>query len=217
MAAQLVPRLPAPAVDRRRPAATTRPALGGTAGQGTHSPATAHLPYEPQSVGAARRLVRGALREWQLPDLVEAGELLASELAGNAVKTGCGWRMTVAIEHLTDRCVRISVRDGYRSLPCLIEVGSGAEPGRGLALVHQLTGGHWGATAQAFGKTVHAECALLCGEGPGGVEGRRYRDRSRRSEASGPLRRRPGHRWLTHRGCSFSTYLFEHGSRRTDS
>ncbi|MFJ2191559.1 ATP-binding protein [Kitasatospora sp. NPDC087861] len=119
--------------------------------------AKALLPYEPQSAAAARRLVRTALRGWELEDLVEAGELIVSELAGNAAKTGCQRAMTVTVDRVTDRCVRISVRDGSRALPCLIDAGPAAESGRGLALVHELTGGHWGVTLETFGKTVHAD------------------------------------------------------------
>ncbi|MET9615383.1 ATP-binding protein [Kitasatospora indigofera] len=119
--------------------------------------ATALLPYEPQSAAAARRLVRTTLHEWELGDLVEAGELIVSELAGNAAKTGCRRRMAVTVVRVTDRSVRISVRDSSRTLPCLIDGGPAGESGRGLALVHHLTGGQWGATAEPFGKTVHAD------------------------------------------------------------
>ncbi|WP_329492994.1 ATP-binding protein [Kitasatospora herbaricolor] len=119
--------------------------------------ATALLPYEPQSAAAARRLVRTALQGWEMGDLVEAGELVVSELAGNAAKTGCRRSMAVTVERVTDRSVRISVRDSSRTLPCLIDAGPAAESGRGLALVHHLTGGQWGATAEPFGKTVHAD------------------------------------------------------------
>ncbi|MER7773237.1 ATP-binding protein [Kitasatospora sp. NPDC096140] len=119
--------------------------------------ARALLPYEPQSAGSARRLLRTTLRGWELDDLVEGGELIVSELVGNAAKTGCRLTMTVTVERITDRCVRISVRDGSRLLPCLIDAGPAAESGRGMALVHHLTGGHWGATPEPYGKTVHAD------------------------------------------------------------
>ncbi|KOV28234.1 hypothetical protein ADK60_18760 [Streptomyces sp. XY431] len=115
------------------------------------------LPYEPQSAAAARRLVRTVLRGWELEDLVEAAELVVSELAGNAAKTGCRLEMTVTVARITDRAVRISVRDGSRILPCLIDAGPAAQCGRGMALVHHLTGGHWGATPEPYGKTVHAD------------------------------------------------------------
>ncbi|AUY53713.1 ATP-binding protein [Streptomyces sp. CB01881] len=64
------------------------------------------------------------------------------QLVGNAAKTGCQRKMTVTVEGITDQCVRISVRDGSRTLPCLIDAGPAAESGRGLALVHHLTRGH---------------------------------------------------------------------------
>ncbi|WP_395297562.1 hypothetical protein ACF9IK_32005 [Kitasatospora hibisci] len=53
--------------------------------------------------------------------------------------------------------MRISVRDGSRALPCLIDAGPAAVSGRGMALVHHLTGGHWGVTLEPLGKTVHAD------------------------------------------------------------
>ena len=64
--------------------------------------------------------------------------------------------MAVTIARI-GRCVRISVRDGSRTLPHLIDAGPDAESGRGPALVHHLTRGHWGATPEPLGKTVHAD------------------------------------------------------------
>jgi anti-sigma regulatory factor (Ser/Thr protein kinase) len=119
------------------------------------------LPYEPRSAGAARRLIRTALCAWRLGELVEAGELVVSELAGNAVKTGCRKQMAVEVLRVTDRCVRISVSDGSRAMPCLIDASSDSESGRGLALVHYLTGGHWGVSLHGTGKTIHADLHLL--------------------------------------------------------
>ncbi|MFB7380812.1 ATP-binding protein [Kitasatospora purpeofusca] len=133
-------------------AAEEAPARSGAADR-----VDALLPYEPQSAAAARGLVRTALRDWELEDLVEAAELVVSELVGNAAKTGCRLEMTITVERITDRCVRISVRDGSRILPCLIDAGPAAESGRGMALVHHLTGGHWGVTLEPCGKTVHAD------------------------------------------------------------
>ncbi|MFD7734553.1 ATP-binding protein [Kitasatospora phosalacinea] len=127
----------------------------------TRPPATAFtrvlLPYHPRSASAARRLVRGALQEWGLEELVDAAELIVSELAGNAAKTGCHLKMAVMVERVTGTSVRISVRDGSRTLPCLIDAGPAAESGRGLALVHDITGGQWGAKLETDGKTVHAD------------------------------------------------------------
>ncbi|MFF2821246.1 ATP-binding protein [Kitasatospora cineracea] len=115
------------------------------------------LSYHPRSASAARRLVRDALLEWELEDLVDDAELVVSELVGNAAKTGCRLRMAVLVQRVTDSAVRISVRDGSRVLPCLIDAGLAAESGRGLALVHDLTSGQWGARLETDGKTVHAD------------------------------------------------------------
>ncbi|MFH9355344.1 transposase [Kitasatospora sp. NPDC017646] len=110
--------------------------------------ARALLPYEPQSASAARRLVRTTLRAWGRDDLVEVGELIVSELAGNAAKTGCRRKMTVTGERITERCVRISVRDGSRSLPCLIDSGYPcaelvtAAAGEGITMITPLLADH---------------------------------------------------------------------------
>lgn len=122
--------------------------------------ATARLPYKPESVGAARRLIRDKLTEWGLVDLVDAAELIVSELATNAVETGCQRHMTVVVSRVNAGTVRISVRDGSRSLPCLVDAGPDATSGRGIGIVHHLTDGHWGVTPDPFGKTVHPELRM---------------------------------------------------------
>ncbi len=119
-------------------------------------PATAFLPYERESCPAARRLVRDKLCEWGLEQLIDDAELIISELVSNTLKTGCLTQMVVAIRRPTDRTVRLSVRDGSRSLPVWIDAGPNAEGGRGLDIVHKLTKGRWGVSADPFGKTVHA-------------------------------------------------------------
>ncbi|GJF34103.1 ATPase [Kitasatospora sp. NE20-6] len=119
--------------------------------------ATARLPYEPSSAGAARRLVRDKLTEWQLADLVDDADIVVTELVSNAVKTGCRRRMVVGIRRITEQTVRITVRDGSRTLPAMVTAAPEDTSGRGLALVHELTCGHWGATPDTLGKTVHAD------------------------------------------------------------
>lgn len=71
--------------------------------------------------------------------------------------------MVVTVQQITIHSIRISVRDGSRSLPVFIQDGStdsGAESGRGMAIVHNLTRGNWGVQPEAFGKTVHADLRL---------------------------------------------------------
>ncbi|MEV7024312.1 ATP-binding protein [Kitasatospora sp. NPDC093558] len=65
--------------------------------------------------------------------------------------------MTVTLSIVADSVVRVSVRDGSRSLPVLIRASDDDEGHRGLGLVHQLTGGRWGVAVEPFGKVVHAD------------------------------------------------------------
>ncbi|MFD9688343.1 ATP-binding protein [Kitasatospora sp. NPDC059088] len=125
-------------------------------------PATVMLPYRGESAGEARRMVRGKLVEWGLPELIDAAEVVVSELVTNAVKTGCLARMTVTVRRVTDRTVRVAVRDGSRILPVLMVAGEDEEGHRGLALVHHLTGGRWGASVEVCGKIVHADLVVGC-------------------------------------------------------
>ncbi|MFJ3217683.1 ATP-binding protein [Kitasatospora sp. NPDC086801] len=132
-------------------------------------PATVRLPYLPESAGKARRMVREKLGEWGLPELVDDGELIVSELVANAAKTGCLTRMAVTIRRVGDRTVRVAVRDGSGALPVLMVAGEGEECHRGLALVHKLTKGRWGVVVEPFGKVVHADlvvggCGVPMGE-----------------------------------------------------
>lgn len=115
------------------------------------------LPYRPESAGRARRLVRATLTAWGLSHLIDTAALVTSELVTNAAKTGCQLAMTVSIELIAHATVRISVRDGSRSLPVLLRASDDDECHRGLALVHQLTDGRWGVTVEPLGKVVHAD------------------------------------------------------------
>ncbi|MDH6130954.1 anti-sigma regulatory factor (Ser/Thr protein kinase) [Kitasatospora sp. MAA4] len=119
------------------------------------------LPYQAESVSAARRLVRVQLALWGLDHLVEDAQVIVSELATNAAKTGCRLRMRVEIERLTEKAVQIRVTDGCRILPVMVKADGQDEGGRGIALIHHLTGGRWGADQLLNGKTVHAELGAV--------------------------------------------------------
>lgn len=114
------------------------------------------LPYKPESVRLARRFVHETLAEWGLDGLVDDALLVVSELVTNAAKTGCRRRMTVSVQRFGETSVRISVRDGSRSLPVLIRASAEDECHRGLELVDRLTGGRWGVELEPLGKVVHA-------------------------------------------------------------
>ncbi|MFJ1708534.1 ATP-binding protein [Kitasatospora sp. NPDC088346] len=160
------PAIPPTARAAARPPATVRAAQPAAARPPAPDVMKALLPYEPRSAAEARRLVRTALAAWGLEELADAGEVVVSELAGNAVRTGCHRSMAVTVERITEARVRISVRDGSRTLPCLIDAGPDAESGRGMALIHHLTAGQWGATPEPYGKTVHADLRTRPPHGP---------------------------------------------------
>ena len=124
-------------------------------------PATVALPYGPEAAGAARRMVRAKLTEWGLPDLAGDAALVVSELTTNASRTGCQRRMIISVRRIGPGAVRLAVRDCCKELPVLVIVADDqAENGRGLALVHALTAGRWGATLEPCGKTVWAELRM---------------------------------------------------------
>ncbi|MGW3075652.1 ATP-binding protein [Kitasatospora sp. NPDC001132] len=107
--------------------------------------------------GVARRPGRGKLREWDLGDLTGTAELILSELVANAARhTRRLTTMRVRIRHIDAGAVRISVRDGSRTLPMAIQAGNEDEGHRGMALVNRLAKGCWGADLDPRGKTVHA-------------------------------------------------------------
>ncbi|WP_051824799.1 ATP-binding protein [Kitasatospora aureofaciens] len=119
-------------------------------------PATVKLRYQPRAARAARQLVQRKLVEWNLDELIDAAELIITELVSNAVKTGCQTFMVVKVRRPTETTIRISVRDGSRAMPVLVRARENEECHRGLHLVHTLTEGQWGVTPDAFGKTVYA-------------------------------------------------------------
>ncbi|MFB8177705.1 ATP-binding protein [Streptomyces sp. NPDC055966] len=116
------------------------------------------LPRVGASVPIARRLVREALVDWDLPDLADAAELVVSELASNAVRHTRHWGLRLTILRLAGRGVRVAVTDKSRVLP--VKVTSCAEnvTGRGLALVDAVSQ-EWGTVRLSWGKRIWADGA----------------------------------------------------------
>lgn len=121
------------------------------------------LPNRAESARLARRLARAVLTcQWSTPEaLVDAAELLVSELVGNAVQhTGApafGLRMLRRRGWL-----RVEVRDPSRGLPCLLPVHDLDTSGRGLFLVDTLSD-RWGVDLLPRGKTTWFEMRLAEG------------------------------------------------------
>ncbi len=110
----------------------------------------------PGAVPCARLHARQVVREWGLAGLMEAIELIVSELVTNAVQASEGligsryagrWTPGVPPVRLwltsDSQCIVIQVWDGSHHVPRVQDVELDAESGRGLLLVESLSAG-WG-------------------------------------------------------------------------
>jgi len=115
------------------------------------------LPDDATAPGIARRSVRATLTRWQLPKLVDACVLAASELVTNARLHG---RPPVGLLlRRTVGGVRLEVNDGDPHLSARpVEEGSPdvAESGRGLDIVGAVSDDTWCERIPGDGKTVVA-------------------------------------------------------------
>jgi anti-sigma regulatory factor (Ser/Thr protein kinase) len=112
-------------------------------------------PGDLAAIAPLRAQLREALHRWGLAALADTAELLATELAGNALRhTATGAVLTARLAG-PDR-LRVEVGDGDRVLP---RPRPGADPveletgGRGLLLVAALADA-WGARLTGTGKTT---------------------------------------------------------------
>lgn len=109
----------------------------------------------PEAVRFTRRLVREWFRHWRLPEgIIEAGELVVSELVTNAVKAK-GTRFSLRIRW-SGPVGYIEVWDGDPNPPAPREATFGDTGGRGLFLVSQYAA-RWGYYPAEGGKVVWAE------------------------------------------------------------
>ncbi|WP_329313072.1 ATP-binding SpoIIE family protein phosphatase [Streptomyces sp. NBC_01262] len=113
-----------------------------------------------QTAGRARRLVRQALRRWDLEPLTEATELLVSEIVTNAVRYA---ERPITLRLLRTDVLRCEVGDDAPTLPRMRHAQPQDEGGRGLYLVSRMAQ-RWGATRLSTGKVVWFEMGI-----PGGL------------------------------------------------
>ncbi|MFI0718032.1 ATP-binding protein [Streptomyces sp. NPDC021224] len=112
-------------------------------------------------VGTARHDLRRVLAAWELGDLADRAELVLSELLSNALQhadTPPDGEVETRYERLP-KGIRIEVHDVDDAKPRVQPLSAEAESGRGLALVHALTGGEWGVgpRRKGVGKRVWAD------------------------------------------------------------
>lgn len=117
---------------------------------------TAVLPREAESVPVARRLVRHTLADWRLPQLIDAAELVVSELSANAVEHARHASVRVTLQRRPGNRVRVAVTDKSTDLPVLLPLADDAESGRGLALIAAVAC-QWGTDPLPWGKRVWAD------------------------------------------------------------
>jgi PAS domain S-box-containing protein len=120
----------------------------------------------PSSVGDARRLVREQLNGAGRADLVEAAELVVTEVVTNAL-VHAGTTIDVH-SHVHDDGLRVEVTDGSTAMPQVRHHGDLAGTGRGLRLVSS-TAHRWGVDSHERGKTVWFELAAGTDAAGGGA------------------------------------------------
>ena len=110
----------------------------------------------PAALREVRRFVRQVLVAWGAEQRLIDAEIIASELATNAVKHGRSpFRVSLT---RSPRAMRLSVRDTSFDQPQPRPRHTGDGGGRGLALVSELSSA-WGTNGETDGKTVWAEFA----------------------------------------------------------
>ena len=103
----------------------------------------------PEAVTAARRFVRETLKG-ESTDVVDAAELMASELTSNCVRhaeTSFDVRIQVADE------IKVEVRDSGGGQPRPLSPGPEEPSGRGLMIVQAMSD-DWGVEPGSHGKKV---------------------------------------------------------------
>jgi anti-sigma regulatory factor (Ser/Thr protein kinase) len=111
---------------------------------------TREFPCRRESVSAARRFARAALRD-QSSETLDAVELMISELATNCVQHAHS-NFEIAIE-TSRRQIRVEARDSGGGRPAPRSPGPTEPTGRGLRIVEAMSES-WGVSPASSGKVV---------------------------------------------------------------
>ncbi|MER6528123.1 ATP-binding protein [Streptomyces sp. NPDC001508] len=124
---------------------------------GTDVPSyTETWPCEPESARKVRLLVSSALALWGIAEAAANAELIASELATNAIVHSHSRNFQITIARPDATNVKILVSDTNREVPEFCGPDEYAVSGRGLNLVDQLST-KCGYDRKQWGKVVWAE------------------------------------------------------------
>ncbi|MBT2441783.1 serine/threonine-protein phosphatase [Streptomyces sp. ISL-36] len=117
-------------------------------------------PADPDALRAARRALRTALHDWSLDALSDTAELLACELATNALlHTAGNATLTATPVRNGGRGLRLAVTDTSPASPRRRAATEECTSGRGLVLIEELAS-TWGIEPRGSGKTVWCELSL---------------------------------------------------------
>ncbi|MGI5348685.1 SpoIIE family protein phosphatase [Streptomyces sp. CA-250714] len=117
-------------------------------------------PGDPRSLHEARHALRTALHRWSLGSLADTAELLASEMATNALlHTEGDATLTARPVRNGGRAVRIAVTDTSPTSPQRRAATEQSTSGRGLMLIEELAT-DWGVEPRGNGKRVWCEIPL---------------------------------------------------------
>ncbi|CAG7603347.1 SpoIIE family protein phosphatase [Actinacidiphila bryophytorum] len=114
------------------------------------------FPAEASAVRLARRRVRDALAEWELPELTDVTVLLVSELVTNSLRYAHG---PIGVRMVRGASLLVEVSDPLPDPPRERVATAEDEGGRGLQLVAGASR-RWGTRHGPLGKTVWFELAL---------------------------------------------------------
>jgi anti-sigma regulatory factor (Ser/Thr protein kinase) len=103
------------------------------------------LPIDPRSASGARKFVRAALAGHQLGNLVDDIQLVASELATNAM-LHAQTPFSVTLQGIKGS-VLLTVRDGSPVLPHEVSAQAFSTSGRGLTIVDHISQ-EWGSASE---------------------------------------------------------------------
>ncbi|MFE9684268.1 ATP-binding protein [Streptomyces sp. NPDC006285] len=128
---------------------------------------------EPEEVSGLRRALRSHLELWQLSEVTDAAQLCVSELVSNVIThVGPGTPAKLAVS-MNGAYLRIEVHDpDTRALPTLLDAGSEAEAGRGVAIIDAVAD-RWGVQLIADKKVTWCELATGLPYPQGQTEGTR--------------------------------------------